>query len=112
MRFDAEAAWEELQEKLLERDGWGTKQIVTEMAHLRAKHKIGEGLFERFLRLYGSRLAAAVNILPEAKSSPGGGSADRAEDDPRLTEDPKEDRDERSADTRAEVRRDRTPVPA
>jgi hypothetical protein len=39
-RVDYEAAWDELQERILERDGWGTRTLVTEMAHLRVKHKI------------------------------------------------------------------------
>ena len=39
-RVDYEAAWEELQERILERDGWGTRTLVTEMAALRVKHKI------------------------------------------------------------------------
>lgn len=37
---DYEAAWEELQELILGRDGWGTRSLITEMAHLRVKHKI------------------------------------------------------------------------
>lgn len=39
-RVDYEAAWEELQELILRRDGWGTRTLVTEMASLRVKHKI------------------------------------------------------------------------
>lgn len=38
-RIDYEAAWEELQELILTRDGWGTRTLVTEMAHLRVKYK-------------------------------------------------------------------------
>lgn len=36
---DYEAAWDELQELLLTRDGWGTRTILAEMAALRVKHK-------------------------------------------------------------------------
>lgn len=39
---DYEAAWEELQELILQRDGWGTRALVTEMANLRVKHTIRE----------------------------------------------------------------------
>ena len=39
---DYEAAWQELEERILERDGWGTRTLVTEMAHLRVKHKSNE----------------------------------------------------------------------
>lgn len=67
---DYEAAWEELQEFILRRDGWGTRTLVTEMATLRVKH-----------------------TLPEAAPSAPGGMTDRARDVPRGNEDPQEDRD-------------------
>jgi len=69
-RVDYEAAWEELQELILQRDGWGTRSLVTEMAHLRVKH-----------------------TLPEDSSSASGGMTDRARDDHGASDRSKEDHD-------------------
>jgi hypothetical protein len=36
-RVDYEQAWDELQQFLLRRDGWGTKTVITEMADIRLR---------------------------------------------------------------------------
>jgi hypothetical protein len=48
---DYAAAWDELQEELLKRDGWGTRTVVALMADLRVRHRIPESDAGRALRL-------------------------------------------------------------
>lgn len=73
-RVDYEAAWDELQELILSRDGWGTRTLTTEMAHLRVKHKIVDAS------------ASADRRVEPAGRAPGD----------THTEDPEEDRDGRA----------------
>lgn len=70
MAFDAEAAWADLAERVAERDGWGAKTLLAEMRQLETKHRLQEGLFQRFLRVYGGRFSVVVN---PAEAGPSGG---------------------------------------
>lgn len=69
MAFDAEAAWDDLQELILGREGWGSKALIAEMAHLRVKHRTEESLYKRFLRLYGDRLVESIEISRQESST-------------------------------------------
>lgn len=88
MAVDYEAAWDDLQERILKRDGWGSRTLVAEMADLRVKHRIPESLLSRALRIAS---AAANGLLTHRASSdaPSG----------RPTEDPKEDHDGASSNS-------------
>lgn len=48
---DYAAAWDDLQEQLLSRDGWGTRTVIALMADLRVRHRIPESDAGRALRL-------------------------------------------------------------
>lgn len=76
---DYDAAWSELQELLLRRDGWGTRTILAEMAALRVKHKSKDS---------ASTEAAAGSVAPRA--------------DHDVTEVPEEERNEHDSPERPE----------
>lgn len=59
-KVDYEAAWNDLQQKLLTREGWGTRTLITEMADIAVQNRVPEGPLERFFRMYSGRLARAV----------------------------------------------------
>lgn len=95
--FDAEAAWADLAEQIAERDGWGSERLLARMRQLETRHRLQEGLFQRFLRVYGGRFTV---VFSQGEAGPSGagraapvGSADGAP----VTEGPQEDRDERRA---------------
>lgn len=90
MAVDYEAAWDELQERILQRDGWGSRTLVAEMADLRIKHKIQEGLLARALRI----ASAAANGLVSHRGS-------STAPDGRPTADPEEDHDGTSSNGRS-----------
>lgn len=90
MAVDYEAAWDELQERILQRDGWGSRTLVAEMADLRIKHRIQESLLSRALRIAS---AAANGLVTHRGAS--------AELSGRPTADPEEGHDGDSASSRA-----------
>jgi hypothetical protein len=69
--FDAEAAWEDLQEVIASREGWGRDRLLAEMAKLQTKHRIVPSLFERMMRLYRGRLVL-VPASQQAEVAPAG----------------------------------------
>lgn len=70
-KVDYEAAWNDWQEKMLTRDGWGTKTMAAEMADIAVKNRVPEGPLERLLRLHGGRLARLIasHINAEEKAT-------------------------------------------
>lgn len=72
-RVDYEEAWDRLQELILTRDGWGTRQLITEMAEIRLRCRIPD--------------------REDPSSEPAGTSPGEACDGHRSNEDPREDRD-------------------
>lgn len=63
---DYEAAWDELQEHILTRDGHGSKSLLAVMADLRVRHRITEPDTSRALRL----AAAAASDIARATPAP------------------------------------------
>lgn len=61
---DYRSAWDELQERLLQRDGWGTRTVIAEMADLRVKHRIPEGDVARSLRLAAQLASGETAVEP------------------------------------------------
>jgi hypothetical protein len=59
--FDAEAAWADLAEVIASRPGWGPDALLAQMRKLETKHRVTEGLFGRFVRLFGDRFEVSVN---------------------------------------------------
>lgn len=70
-RYDAEAVLADLEAKLLERDGWGTRTILTELADLRARHRTAEGPLERLLRTNGDLRVVITTAGPTAPDDDG-----------------------------------------
>ena len=82
-QVDYEAAWHELAATVDARpSGWGTRNLLAEMARLQAKHRVSENLLDRVVRLYGvgALMSRLINREVDA-SGPGGTppSADRAD---------------------------------
>lgn len=70
-QIDFEAAWHELSETLLTRDGWGTKTLAAHMADIAVRNRVPEGPLERVFRMNRGRLARLIasHINTEAPPS-------------------------------------------
>ncbi|HEX7088731.1 MAG TPA: hypothetical protein VF192_01265 [Longimicrobiales bacterium] len=92
---DYESAWHDLAEKIAARpSGWGTRQLLAEMTAVQAKHRVGESLLDRVVRLYGiERLLARIIKNGDQTSGLGGTTPTEARVTAPATEDPEEDRD-------------------
>ena len=70
---DYEAAWHDLAATVEARpSGWGTRNLLAEMTRIAAKHRVSEGLYERFARLFGVEAVARLINQGDRASGAGG----------------------------------------